>query len=68
VGPAGPAAASASGAWFSGAGHPDHTFDTVDAVVDAQLASAPSRGSVRATSGFAGPVVGGADDPGVRPG
>ena len=68
-GPAGPAAASASGAWFSGAGHTDHHHvDTVGAVVDAQLASAPSRSSVRATSGFAGPVVGGADDPGVRPG
>jgi hypothetical protein len=66
--PAGPAAAPSSGPTFSGAGHPVHQFDAVDAVVDAQLASAPSRGSVRATSGFAGPVVGGTDDPGTRPG
>jgi len=68
TGPAGPVTAGCSGGSVSGAGESGHHLDAMNAVVDARLTASLARGSARATSGFAGPVIGGADDPGVRPG
>ncbi|MCW2534245.1 MAG: hypothetical protein JWP62_3815 [Blastococcus sp.] len=62
-----PSAAAASGTSASGTGHETHA-DSTYAVLDTRFAAAFAHGTVSATSGFAGDIVGGADDPGVRPG
>ena len=66
--PAGPASVTTSGTSFFGQGQYDHHVDAAYAVIDAELTASRARGSVSPTAGFAGPVIGGADDPGVRPG
>jgi hypothetical protein len=65
--PAGPAAAASSGTSSGDAGQTDHA-DSIYAVLDARVAASLAQAALRANSGFAGDVVGGADDPGVRPG
>jgi hypothetical protein len=66
VAPAGPASATASGASACSSGHTEHPGMTL-AVLDTGGASLLGGSSVRSSSGFAGAVVGGADDPGARP-
>ncbi|TFV90370.1 hypothetical protein [Blastococcus sp. CT_GayMR16] len=65
--PACPSAAAAAGASTSGNGHETHA-DSSYAVLDTRFAAMLTDGAVRSSSGFAGAIVGGADDPGVRPG
>ncbi len=69
VGPAGPtgsSAAASSSASCHGAGSSDHS-DGIDAVLEAQVAVSLAQAALRLSSGFAGSVVGGADDPGASP-
>jgi len=65
-GPSGPSANPTSGTYASAHDHTDLRDGTL-AVLAAGLAAALCRTAVRATSGFAGAVVGGTDDPGARP-
>jgi hypothetical protein len=67
AGPAGSSAAASSCTSSAGAGQHDQV-DSITAVLDAQVAASLAQAALRPTSGFAGAVVGGADDPGVRPG
>jgi hypothetical protein len=58
--------ASAGGcSYYAGQNDP---ADTLQAVLDARVAASLAQAALRPSSGFAGCVVGGADDPGVRPG
>jgi len=65
--PAGSSAAASSGTSGCGQGHTEHV-DLTYAVVDGGSGTADAQASVPSTKGFTGSVVGGADDPGVRPG
>ena len=65
--PAAPTAAVSSGSAGCGPGQTEHA-DLPYAVLGGGFAAADAQASVRPTQGFAGAVVGGADDPGVRPG
>jgi hypothetical protein len=67
AGPAGPSATAFSVSSSCGTGHIDHA-DSIDAVLGARVAASLAQAALRSSSGFAGAVVGGADDPGVRPG
>jgi hypothetical protein len=64
--PAGSSAAASAGTSGCGHGHTEH-IDLTYAVVDGGSGAEAAHTSVRPTQGFAGSVVGGADDPGVRP-
>jgi hypothetical protein len=66
--PACPSAAASAGTAACGAGHDQHVDGTY-VVLDIRSAAATlAQGTVRPTAGSAGVVVGGADDPGTRPG
>jgi hypothetical protein len=67
TGPVGSSATASSGTALYGAGQSDHAYD-MQAVLDARVAASLAQAALRPSSGFAGAVVGGADDPGVRPG
>ncbi|TFV69951.1 hypothetical protein E4P39_20640 [Blastococcus sp. CT_GayMR19] len=67
AGPAGTSAAASSCTSSAGAGQHDQA-DSITAVLDARVAASLAQAALRPSSGFAGAVVGGADDPGVRPG
>jgi hypothetical protein len=67
TGPAGSSTTMSSGTSAYGTGQNQQT-DSIDAVLDARVAISLAQAALRHTSGFAGAVVGGADDPGVRPG
>jgi hypothetical protein len=65
--PAGSSAAASSGSTGCGPGQTEHA-DLTYAVLGRGFTADDAQASVRPTQGFAGAVVGGADDPGVRPG
>lgn len=65
--PAGSSAAASSGSAGCGPGQTEHA-DLTYAVLGRGFTADDAHASVRPTQGFAGTVVGGADDPGVRPG
>jgi hypothetical protein len=65
--PAGSSAAASSGSAGCGPGQTEHA-DLTYAVLGRGFTADDAQASVRPTQGFAGAVVGGADDPGVRPG
>ncbi|MFP5370421.1 MAG: hypothetical protein ACLGI3_06695 [Actinomycetes bacterium] len=67
AGPTGSSAAASSGASCHGGGQNDHS-DGIDAVLEAQVALSLAQAALRPSAGFAGSVVGGADDPGASPG
>jgi hypothetical protein len=67
AGPPGSPTAASSGTSCHGPG-PTDDADHVDAVLGARITASLAQAAQRPTYGFAGPVVGGDDDPGVRPG
>jgi len=66
-GPAGSSATASSGTTGCGLNQPQDV-DLSYAVLAAGIAADDAQASGRPAQGFPGPVVGGADDPGVRPG
>jgi hypothetical protein len=67
AGPSGSSAAAASGTVAYGGGQNLHA-DSIDAVLDAQVAASLAQAALRHASGFAGAVCGDTDRPGARPG
>jgi hypothetical protein len=67
VGPAGASTSASAGGCSYSAGQNDPA-DTIQAVLDARVAASLAQAALRPASGFAGAVVGGADNPVVRPG
>jgi hypothetical protein len=65
--PAGSSALTSSGSISYGAGETQH-LDGPYAYLVSGVSAKPAPGTGRAGRGFGGSVVGGADDPGVRPG